>query len=600
MSAILEELEAQGPVKTQLIRVDNDEQLANALALMTAPVIAVDTETTGLDPLVDRLLLLQFSDGVTNIVIDMTRVSNWESITAYLEKREHLFVLQNSKFDFSWLIAKLDSNVIMPRMFDTMLAEQLLVSGLNQKVGLKEIAKRYLRIDMSKEERATFVGMTGNIDFTDAQLEYAAKDVEILPTIFAKQAKKLAKMKMIEIAQVEFNLAKTVSRMELRGVLIDVVEWQKVVDGATVRCAELEAEMKELAGDPKFNPRSSKQVLEALKKNGYVLGSSNAGTLKKVDHPLATAMLEYRKAVVLRDRYGEGWLARLGSDNRIRASFRQIGAATGRFSSANPNLQQLPRGDLLRKAFIAGEGRSMITADYSQIEIRILAEYSGDDNMIQAFAEDVDIHSATAKMMFNLPELPDKDSLHRQMAKSVNFGLIYGAGAQNLQGQLSEQGVNVTKAEAEHLIKLYFAAFPKAQKWLDAQSRRAYNAIDEGIDVMTTTLGGRVRLFEVVPNLSPYERGHIARQARNSPIQGSSADVTKQAMNLLDAEFLAHPEWDAYLLMCVHDELVAECKSEYAQVVGETVERCMIDGGKKYMSKCKVKVDWKIAECWQK
>jgi DNA polymerase I-like protein with 3'-5' exonuclease and polymerase domains len=311
-------------------------------------------------------------------------------------------------------------------------------------------------------------------------------------------------------------------------------------------------------------------------------------------------MLEYRKAVVLRDRYGENWLARLGSDSRIRAQFRQIGAQTGRFSSANPNLQQLPRGDLLRKAFIAGPGRKMITADYSQIEIRILAELSQDENMIKMFVDGYDIHAATAQQMFQLPTLPDKDSQHRQMAKSVNFGLIYGAGPENIRAQIAEQGVQVSKGEAEHLIKLYFQAFPKAQRWLDKQSRRAYEYIDEGLDVITHTMGGRVRTFEVSPRLAPFERGHIARQSRNTPIQGSSADITKEAMVRLDAEFLAKPEWDAHILMTVHDEIVVECLEAAADEVRETVERCMIDGAKRWMKLCPVKVDSAIADHWTK
>lgn len=516
------EVDEDAPIR--LVIVEDDVTLRDELLKLTAPVIAFDTETTGLDPIADRLLLLQISDGMHTLVIDMTRVKDWDSIRTFLSSRDHLFLAHNAKFDFSWLAEKLGSEEIVPRLFCTMIAEAMVTAGLQVRTNLKETLDRQLHLKISKEERASFLDdyyrITAQPVFTREQLAYAAKDVEVLPALFTKQARQLQKHQMIEIAAVEFTLIKAVSRMERRGVLIDVVEWQKVVDGATLRCAELEQEMKATTGKPEFKATSPKQVSDAFRDLGYVLASTNRDTLKKITHPLAVAMLEYRKAVVLRDRYGEGWLARLGGDNRIRAQFRQIGAQTGRFSSANPNLQQLPRGDLLRKAFIAGEGRKMITADYSQIEIRILAELSKDENMIGMFKAGYDIHAATAQQMFQLDELPDGHSNYRQMAKSVNFGLIYGAGSDNLRGQLSEQGVQVSKAEAENLIKMYFQAFPRAKIWLDKQTRMAYGAIDEGIDVVTRTLGGRIRVFKVTPGLSPYERGHIARQSRNTPIQG--------------------------------------------------------------------------------
>lgn len=598
-------------IATRLIRVDEDTDVIPALEKLSGqPVIAFDTETTGLDPLVDRLLLLQISDGNQNFVFNMTTVSDWSPLRRFLSSSEHLLVAHNSKFDLSWLSAKFEDATgfaedLAPRLFDTMVAEQLITAGLqNTKVNLKDTVSRQLRVTLDKTKQASFLDeyfkLTPQPVFETEQLEYAATDVEILLPLFTKQAKQLQSMDLVEIAQVEFNLVKVLVRMELRGVLIDTVEWQKVVDGAKIRCKELEDEMQRITGKPQFNAKSPLQVSQAFKDLGYVLASTNRDTLKKITHPLSEAMLEYRKAVVLRDRYGENWLARLGSDNRIRAQFRQIGAATGRFSSANPNLQQLPRGDLLRKAFIAGPGRSMITADYAQIEVRILAELSGDENMIKQFEEDHDIHAATAQQMFQLPTIPDKDSVQRQMAKSVNFGLIYGAGPDNIRLQIAEQGVQVTKAEAEQLIRLYFQAFPKAQKWLDRQSRKAYSAIDEGLEVVSRTMGKRIRTFESSRQMSGFEKGHVARQSRNSPIQGSSADITKEAMNRLDAEFRANPEWDAYLLMTVHDELVVECLEAYAQIVGETVERCMIEGAYRWMKLCPVKVDWKIASHWSK
>lgn len=842
--------------------VTAEHQIPAVLAqiLDGAPVVAVDTETTGLNPLRDRLLLLQLSNGRQSAVFDMTRLgaAGYKMLRTVLETADTLWLAQNAKFDYGWLAEKLQSEDILPRLFDTMVAEQILNGGAEHGGNsLARIAKRYLGYEMDKATRAEFVDMqpdptTGQFGFTDQQLRYSAIDVFVLPAIFAKQAKKLARANLNEVAKLEFSLIKVVSRMERRGVLIDRKLWTTEVDAAKERCSELEKEMKVLAASESFNPRSPKQVIEAFRKLGFLLGSSNRGTLSKVRHPLAERMLEWRRVAVLRDRYGDSWLHRLDSGSRIHAQFVQLGAATGRFSSRDPNLQQLPRGDLLRKCFIAGPGRKMITADYcldpatqvlysdmtwrridtvqvgdelvgydvttrpwtwkrtkvtstkhvhqpryrvvtdkgeviasgkhcwpasgpahknsecshrtgiaptsvvwmpteelcvgdrlsyfgdpwepensyeagylagfldgegyltqvsvgfgqkeglvldkvtqllrerghklyvseprpngvvtvqltgqraglrllgttrperllskahrlyeghrtwgrnsgpatimhieqisdgevvgiqtetetfvangflshnSAIEMRVLAEYSGDEKMIDLFKAGYDIHAGTAMQMFRLPELPGKDSKERQMAKSVNFGLVYGAGADNLRGQLAGQGIDVSKSEAEALIRLYFETFPQAKKWLDAQSKRAYAAMDDGIAVMTTTFSGRKRLFSTSHGMSSYERGHIARQCRNTPIQGASADITKNAMVLLDQTFREHPEWDAHLLMTVHDELVAECAEEHVDEVAKVMEAKMIEGGTRWMTQCPVKVDLVVADTWSK
>ena len=563
--------------------------------------IGVDTETTGLDAWRDRLLLLQMGDGERNLVFDMTRVRDWTPFVEYLHREDVLFLLHNAKFDYSWLATKLDDWAILPRIFDTMLAERLILAGSWDKVNLAATAKRYLGLDMDKSTRLEFIGDAVPVhpEFTTDQQAYAALDVWVLPRIFARQAVRLQRMNLVEVAKLEFDLLKVVARMEARGVLIDQDGWSAEAKLATELCATLEADMQAMTSST-FNPRSPKQVTKAFGDLGFLLHSTNASTLKHVKSPLASLMLDWRKQSVLRDRYGEGWLDRLRPDGRIHGEFKQLGASTGRFSSANPNLQQLPRGDRLRKSFIAGPGRKLITADYSSIEVRILAELSGDENMTRMFAEGYDIHAATAKEMFRLDAMPAKDSKYRQMAKSVNFGLIYGAGPDNLIGQLAEQGIVVTKPEAEGLIKRYFDAFPQAKRWLDGQSKRAYAAIEDGEPVVTRTFSGRMRTFPVSRGMTGYERGHVARQSRNTPIQGSSADVTKNAMLLLDAELLAQPHWDASIVMTVHDELVVDCLAEFAEAVAAQVKKSMIEGAQRWMKTCAVSVDLVIDDCWNK
>ena len=594
---------------SQLIVVESQpalEESFHALEATQPAVLGIDTETTGLNPVADRLLLVQVSNGTSVAVLNMTKLNGlaWRELAEWLRRAESLFIAHNAKFDFGWLAEKLGDERIMPRLFDTMLAEQLLNSGAEHGGNsLKAVAHRYLGTTMDKTERTSFLdyaAVPGQVDFTHEQLIYAALDVEVLPRIFAKQAHRLTDARLTEVAKLEFDLVKVVSRMERRGVLIDRDVWASEVLQAKTRCTEIEAELASLTGKPGFNARSPKQVLEAFSDLGFRLASTNRETLGKIKHPLAEKLLEWRHVAVLRDRYGDGWLQKLDGENRVHGQFVQIGAATGRFSSRDPNLQQLPRGDRLRKCFIAGPGRALVTADYSQIEIRILAELSQDQAMIDLFRADVDIHAATAMRMFKLPELPAKDSHYRQMAKSVNFGLMYGAGAENLKRQLAMQKVEVSVAQAENLIKLYFLQFPEAKRWLDAQSRAAYASMDDGFGVVTRTLAERRRVFPVAPAMSSYDRSSIARQTRNTPIQGSSADVTKNAMILIDAALLANPEWDAHLLMTIHDEVVVECLFEYRDLVARQVVDLMVAGAQRWMKVCPVKVDVAISDHWSK
>lgn len=579
-------------------------------------ILGIDVETTGLDILSDTLLLVQISDGRDTAVIDATRLdgSGRDRLKEFLQKR-FLFVTHNAKFEFGWMAHWLGSEDVLPRLYDSFLSERLILGRMNHGGNsLAALAKKYLGRDLSKDERESFGEMEPGEDgyqFTDEQITYAAADAEVLPAIFRKQFAQMTEHGLTEIAKLEFDLIKVVSRMERRGVLIDREAWLAEVEDAKDRCAVLENRMAQMTGEVEFNPRSPKQVKEAFARFGLNLSSTNRKSLEKVirtsaegtrAYLLAEAMAEYRKVVVLRDRYGDSWLAMLDPNDRVHAQFNQMGTKTGRFSSSKPNLQQLPRGDRLRKAFVAGPGRKMVTADYSQIEIRLLAEMSGDAAMMEMFDKGIDIHSGTAKAMFRLDEIPGKDSKYRYMAKAVNFGLLYGAGAKNLQEQLADAKppVKVSLTRAERLIEMYFDQFPTAQKWLKAMDRRTDRSLDDGDDVVARTPGGRRRVFPHPGRVTNFMRGSIARRARNTPIQGGSADITKQAMVRLDRALTDRPNWDAHLLMTVHDEVVVECKAEYADDVAQMVEAKMLEGAAEYVKRCPIKVDVAVDDHWSK
>src|SRR3990172_1279572 len=289
--------------------------------------------------------------------------------------------------------------------------------------------------------------------------------------------------------------------------------------------------------------------------------------------------------------FGESILEKINEvTGRLHPDFIQLGADTGRFACNNPNLQQIPADSGFRSCFIPTPGYKMITADYSQIELRIMAEVSGDPAFLEAFQKDVDLHTLTASQMFRIPiEKVNKDK--RFQAKSINFGLMYGRGSASLANQI---GLSVE--ESKELLDVYFSKYKKVKFWLDAVGRQA---IKQGY---VRTLGGRKRMF-ILPDKADmdYQKliGSIERQGKNMPIQGTSADITKYALLYINKE-LKEKKLDAYLVHTVHDEIVVEAKEDVADEVSKLVEEQMIRAGERLLKKVPVKVDVHISDCWEK
>ena len=375
--------------------------------------------------------------------------------------------------------------------------------------------------------------------------------------------------------EIELPLARVLGEMELCGFSADVNGLKALSSELDTRIKALESEIYSLVGY-EFNLNSPKQLGVALfeklglpakkkTKSGYSTGAEVLEGLKN-EHPAVSLLLNYRQLAKLKSTYADGLQDCIAEDGRIHSTFNQTEARTGRISSLEPNLQNIPvrtaEGRRLREYFNAPAGRVLCDADYSQIELRVLASMSGDANMINAFGSGTDIHTVTASQVFGLPQDMITPEL-RSRAKAVNFGIVYGIGAFSLS-----KDIGVTRAEADRYIKSYLAAYPGVaaymEKAIDAAKKNGY----------VTTLYGRRRYIPELSNSNGNMRAFGERVARNAPIQGTAADIIKIAMikvsRSLKDEFPA-----ARLILQVHDELIVECDERDAEGVCALLEREM-------------------------
>ena len=573
-----------------------------AKALESAPIVSLDTEATSLDPHDAKLLLFQIATPGEAYLFD-ARHLDLRPFQSILGSEKILKLAQNAKFDYGML--KELAGVEIVNIFDTMLAERVLTCGLTKlgDLSLAALSRKYLGIELAKEVRETFFG--GHLrDFTKKQLDYAAKDVLVLFPIYEAQRDRLQKEQLEKIASLEFGLVPVVSEMELRGFLIDVEKWRQVIADYRKKAQEIDRKMqeelrpysrstqKDLFGNHAnvVNLNSPSQIMEAFRRVGLDLPSTGEEILARYDHPLAKLLLEYRESEKIISAFGENLLEKINpKTGRIHPDYMQIGADTGRFACSNPNLQQIPTDSMFRSCFIASPGNNLVIADYSQIELRIMAELSEDPVFMKAFKEDQDLHALTASQMFNIP-IDQVSKEKRFQAKSINFGLMYGRGARSLAVQLG-----VSEDESRRLLDKYFKQYHRVKTWLDNISR---DAIRRGY---STTLGGRKRYYEKVASDDPsYDRqvSYIERQGKNTPIQGTSADITKMALvNLrqrIRKEGLA-----AVPIHTVHDEIVVEAPVSEAKQTAKIVKEEMVRAGEVLLKKVPVKVDVVVSDIWE-
>ena len=437
---------------------------------------------------------------------------------------------------------------------------------------IEDLAREYL--DMPIKEKEQFFGKMSLVqaseEKTDEFVVYGATLAYVLYTAKQKILDKLTELGMEKLYwNVEMPLSKVLFDMERLGVLVDREELVCYGESLISRIEELQKAVYEAAGE-EFNLNSPKQLGEVLfeklklpgakkTKSGY---STAADVLEKlaVEYPIVADILEYRTLAKLKSTYADGLLQCIAVDGRIHTTFQQTITATGRISSTEPNLQNIPMrmelGRRIRKAFIPKEGFVFMDADYSQIELRLLAHMSGDEQLIEAYKQDADIHRITASKVFHTP-LDEVTDLQRRNAKAVNFGIVYGISSFGLSQDLS-----INRKEAEGYIQAYFEQYPKVKEFLDTTVEKAEK---EGF---VTTMFARRRPLPEILSSNFMQRSFGKRVAMNAPIQGSAADIMKIAMISVWEE-LRRQKLASKILIQVHDELLLEVKEEEKDAVRE-------------------------------
>lgn len=375
--------------------------------------------------------------------------------------------------------------------------------------------------------------------------------------------------------EIEMPLVYSLYDMEIRGIRVNKEALKEYGDKLSVSIADLEKEIYKLVGE-EFNINSPKQLGVILfdklhlpfgkkTKTGY---STSADILEKLktEHPVVALILEYRQVTKLKSTYADGLAGYIGNDERIHGKFHQTIAATGRISSTEPNLQNIPirmeLGREIRKVFIPEKDYIFLDADYSQIELRVLAHMSGDERLIAAYKEDQDIHKITASQVFHTP-MEEVTSLQRRNAKAVNFGIVYGISSFGLG-----QDLNITRKEAESYITKYFETYPKVKNFLDELVEKGKN---EGY---VTTLYNRKRPIPELSSSNFMSRSFGERVAMNSPIQGTAADIIKIAMIRVNDK-LKDLKLKSRLILQIHDELLIETHKEEVEVVSKILKEEM-------------------------
>jgi len=602
------------PANPKYEHVVSPEQLHKAVEeLKKEKVIGIDIESTDLDPYLSKILTIQISTPSFCYIIDARElnIGKIPEIKEYLESNQAIKILHNGKFDYKQI--KIATGVEITNIFDTMLAEVVLNSGIGKAYySLKDLALKYANYELQKDTRKTFSTMTASSKLTDEQLKYAALDTLIMFPIFEAQAKKLGKENLLNVAKLEFAATRVVGDMELKGVHIDVEKWKQILKNLSTKRDAIAIQFQEAIrplfrsssidlfgniGDS-ININSQVQLMD-LFNNKLKLNMPSTGDalLEVIDHPVVRMLREYRGYEKLVSAFGENLLSKINKiTKRIHPEFNQLGAATGRFSCNNPNFQQIPRNSEevpFRTCFTPEPGYKLVTADYSSMEMRILAELSGDAKFIKALNDGLDVHSFTASLMFNLPytddfkkKYPDK----RQAAKVIGFGLMYGMGPASLARQ-----IGVTPEEGREYLDRYFSSYPSVKRFLE---KMAQDAVRNG---WSLTPAGRKRWYTMpVPSDPDYKKkiGSIERQAKNHPIQGTNADAIKYALVYLQ-ERLKKEKIDGSLILTVHDEIVSEIRNDQAEEWAKIQGDEMCRAAQLFLHKVPVLTEPFIGDVWE-
>lgn len=614
-SSLMKELGlySQQPEQTPYRTVATEQEFEQLLQRMhNSQYIVIDTETDSLVPLDAHLVGVSIAlpDKTSYYIpvghrkgpnLSLEKVLN--GLKSVLENRATRIVGQNLKYDYSvFMVYGIRPNV---PAFDTMIAAYLLNPD-EKRFGLDELALRFLNYKMMsfeelvKSSSPLFSAVTfADVDVKDAT-RYSAEDADVTRKLYELLNVRLHEQGLMEVFEkIELPLIPILAEMELTGVYMDVSYLKDLSMKYSVKMDEISKQIFELAGEV-FNLNSPKQTAYVLfeklkiKPKGKTPGgelSTRADVLEDLadEHPIVPLILSYRKYQKLKSTYLDV-LPKLvhPKTGRIHTNFHQTGTATGRLSSSDPNLQNLPskqeEGKEIRKAIVPQEkGWKILSADYSQIELRVLAHMSNDENLIEAFIKDKDVHTFTAARIFGIKE-EDVGPRERSIGKMVNFSIIYGVTAYGLS-----QRTGFSYKQAEAFIKEYFELYPQVREYL---TKTISFAKTQG---HVRTLFGRKREVPQLRSSDPSVRQEGERIAVNTPIQGTAADIMKLAMIAVH-DFIKRNDLKTKMILQVHDELVFEVPNEEAEFVAKKVKEIM-EGVVKLS--VPLKVDVKLSEHWE-
>ncbi|MEA2050558.1 MAG: DNA polymerase I [Campylobacterota bacterium] len=599
------EIKEQEVYSCEYILINDNTKLFEVINnIPTKSLVAFDTETTDIDAKTAQLIGFSFCYEDSKAyyvpighfylgVEDQISLDDAKKAIVILNK--HKLILQNFKYDYE--IIKNNLDIELKLFADTMIMAWLLDS--DKPVGMDKLALRLLnnyktipfKDVVKKGENFSNVSL-------DKACSYAAEDAFITFKLYHKiinEFKFNDEEYLMQIAKtIEFPFINVINNMEKRGIKVDIKFFEVLRDKSKENLSILTEEIYKISGN-NFNINSPKQLaivlFEELKltppkktKTGY---STNEAVLLKLkdEHPIVDKILEYREAFKLHSTYIEPLLD-LGiknSENKIHTSFLQTGTATGRLSSKNPNLQNIPvrtsAGRMIREGFIASEGYKLVGIDYSQIELRLLAHYSCDPALVEAFIENKDIHLQTAIKIFG----EDEASSKRNIAKSINFGLLYGMGSRKLGEQLG-----IPSKEAKTYIDSYFESFSTVKDYLQSIQE---NAMEVGY---VKTLIGRKRRFDF-ENATGMLKANYQRESVNTVFQGSASDLIKLSMNKIDLKYKNNE--NVKMLLQIHDELIFEVKED---ILDDTVDKIVNIMENIYSLNVPLKVSVSIGENWSK
>ncbi|MDT5271785.1 MAG: polymerase [Acidobacteriota bacterium] len=615
--------------------VETPEELAAACErLAQHPEVGFDTETTSLSPFEGRVRLVQLAaPGEPVYVFDLDRFTGDGPDAARRERARNVESLaplrrllvatrpvkigHNLKFDAKWashylgveLCGDFDSQaenkneVERGGLFDTLLASQLVSAGEQEdRHSLASVVERYLDQPVDKTLQVSNWGG----ELSSAQIEYAARDAQLMLPLRAKLVEALRANALTRTAQLEFECVVPLASLELAGLYLDQECWRVKLKEIERRRDELHEQLQDEMAEESvqqslFGPTratlnidSHVQLTRALTRLGVPVPDSTRNWKLEplaAEFPVVGRILEYR-TLQKTLKFGETLLDSVDKGKhdtektgRIHPHFHQIGAPTGRMSCTDPNIQQIPHAFDMRRCFRAPAGRRLVVADYSQIELRILAEFTNDEGFVEAFRSGADLHRVTAAQVFGVA-IEQVSKEQRDFAKRLNFGVVYGIGARRFALM-----TGMSQEQSEDLLRRYFSTYRGLDTWLrDA----ALKALRER--TAPRTVAGRLFRF----NFDPEDKQAASlaqRGGKNSPIQGSSADIIKRALRLLHDRLKGT---SAQVVNVVHDEIVVETRADEASETAKTVEEAMCAAGEEYVRAVPVKVETHVADEWVK